>query len=70
MVEFMYDGQQRRVEPYSLRRATTGNLLLYAWEQGSTHIKAFNIANIGNLRTTEVAFTPRYRVELTSSDPA
>ncbi|MCI0723045.1 MAG: nucleotidyl transferase AbiEii/AbiGii toxin family protein [Acidobacteria bacterium] len=69
MLEFTYDGKQRRVEPYSLRRAETGNLLLYAWEEGSTHIKAFNTANMSQVRATGMTFQPRYRIELTSQGP-
>lgn len=70
LLEFTYNGTRRRVEPYSLRRAeTTGNLLLYAWEQGSAHIKAFNTANMSDIRSTNISFQPRYRVELTSHGP-
>jgi hypothetical protein len=57
------------VEPYSLRRARTGNLLLCAWEQGASSIKAFNTDKIQGLQATNLAFTPRYRVELTGSGP-
>lgn len=65
LIDFVYDGKPRRAEPYSLRRAQTGNILLYAWEQGSTHIKAFNVQRIQNMRTTNITFQPRYRVEFT-----
>ena len=64
LVRFTYHGSARLAEPYSLRQTATGNLLLYAWEIGSTHIKAFNTAEIHDLRFTETRFTPRYRVEL------
>jgi len=67
LVEFTYDGRLRRVEPYSLRRAKTGNLLLYAWEHGARHIKAFNVVKIHDIHTTDLTFSPRYRIELTSS---
>jgi predicted nucleotidyltransferase component of viral defense system len=63
LVEFDYHGIHRFVEPYSLRRASTGNLLLYGWERGETHIKAFNVAKILNIRSTDISFAPRYRVE-------
>lgn len=66
LVRFTYHGRDRLVEPYSLRQARTGNILLYAWEVGSTHIKAFNTAEMLNVRTTETPFTPRYRVEFAS----
>lgn len=69
LVEFLYKDRTRHVEPYSLRRARTGNLLLYGWEQGATTIKAFIVDNIQNLRVTTFVFSPRYRVELSTSAP-
>ena len=64
LIEFDYSGKRRLVEPYSLRRANTGNLLFYGWELSSAQIKACNVAKIGNLRTTGRTFVPRYAVEL------
>ncbi|HLC26693.1 MAG TPA: nucleotidyl transferase AbiEii/AbiGii toxin family protein [bacterium] len=69
LIEFDYDGRHRSVEPYSLHQARTGNILLYGWEQGSTHIKAFNTAKIDNLRVTSNGFEPRYRIEFSSAAP-
>ena len=69
LVEFSYHGRLRRVEPYSLRRAQTGNLLLYAWELASGQVKAFNVTKMSGLRATSTPFTPRYRVEFTASAP-
>jgi predicted DNA-binding transcriptional regulator YafY len=64
MVEFVYSGTRRRAEPYSLRRTkTTGNLLLYAWEEGASNIKTFNVAKMQDVRASAVTFLPRYRVE-------
>lgn len=70
LLEFDYNGRRRIAEPYSVRQAvTTGNVLLYAWEIGSTHIKAFNIAEMRNVRATGTVFSPRYRVEFSESGP-
>lgn len=70
LIEFDYNGRHRVAEPYSLRTAeTTGNLLLYAWEPGAAHVKAFNVANMSGVRTTRTSFQPRYRVELMSAGP-
>jgi predicted nucleotidyltransferase component of viral defense system len=69
LVEFDYDGKHRAVEPYSLRRAATGNLLLYAWEQGAEHIKAFKVVKISNVRPSQRSFAPRYRVEFSAYGP-
>lgn len=63
LVEFTYDGERRVVEPYSLRRAGTGNVLLYGWEQGSTHIKAFITSKMDDVRATGTPFNPRYQIE-------
>jgi len=68
LVEFMYHGKLRLVEPYSLRRAATGNILLYAWELDSHQIKAFKVGEISGLRSTHTPFTPRFQIELTSSE--
>ncbi len=63
LVEFNYHGKPRSAEPYSLRRTQTGGLVLYAWEVGSTHIKAFTVAEIRDLRVSTTPFSPRYQVE-------
>lgn len=66
MVSFDYHGKRRLVEPYSFRRASTGNVLLYAWEASASQIKAFNVDHIERLQTTDTTFTPRYAVELST----
>lgn len=66
LVEFTYHGKSRRAAPYSLRRAENGNLLLYAGEVDSRHIKAFSVREIIGLRVTTTPFTPQYRVEFSS----
>jgi len=63
LVEFSYHGRPRRAEPYSIRRTDAGGLVLYAWEVGSTHIKAFTVGEIRDLRVSTTPFTPRYHVE-------
>lgn len=67
LIEFAYNGKQRTLEPYSLRRSSKGNLLLYAWELETSQIKCFDVGKIGSLRTTSRAFVPRYSVEFTAS---
>jgi len=67
ILEFGYHGKHRLVEPYSLRRASTGNLLLYAWEIASGHIKAFKVSEMSGARATEQTFSPRYQIEFTAS---
>ena len=70
LVEFRYHGAVRRIEPYSLRRPKTGNLLLYGFEQlknGSTtnDIRAYKVAEMDRVRILNTSFTPRYAIELT-----
>ncbi len=64
-----YHGVTRLVEPYSLRMPKTGNLLLYVFETQrglgpGEGIKAFKVAEIGDVDVTSQAFHPRYLVEL------
>jgi len=66
LVAFTYNGKPRTVEPYSLRRPKTGNLLLYGWEQDSSQIKAFDVSKIRDVEVTRAAFSPRYRIEFTA----
>jgi len=63
LVAFTYNGKLRTVEPYSLRRPKTGNLLLYGWERDSSQIIAFDISKIRDVEVTGAAFSPRYRIE-------
>ncbi len=70
LVEFRYHGAVRRIEPYSLRRPRTGNLLLYGFEQlkngsNTNDIRAYNVAEMDHVRILNAAFTPRYAIELT-----
>jgi predicted nucleotidyltransferase component of viral defense system len=67
--EIRYHGVSRMVEPYSLRMAATGNLLLYAFElsrggQSSNQMKAYKVAEIAGASITTRPFRPRYRVEM------
>lgn len=64
-----YHGVARLVEPYSLRRPRTGNLLLYVFEVqrgagAGGGIKAMKVAELGEVEVTDRPFQPRYVVEL------
>ena len=52
------------MEPYSVRRAQTGNVLLYDWGLAVGHIKSFKVAEMHNVRSTGASFAARYRVEV------
>lgn len=67
LVEFVYNGKLRTLEPYSLRRSSRDNLLLYGWELETAQIKCFDVSKMSALRTTARTFTPRYTVEFTGT---
>ncbi len=60
------DGQRssRIIEPYSLRRAQNGNILLYAVRTEDGQIRAYKINQINDASITNQVFVPRYQVEL------
>lgn len=69
LARITYHGVSRLVEPYSLRRPRTGNLLLYVYEvqrggAPSGGVKAFMVPEIGAVQVTDRPFAPRYLVEL------
>jgi hypothetical protein len=64
-----YHGAARTVEPYALRLARTGNLLLYVYEldcDGRTtgEAKPLEVAEIEVAAVLDRPFRPRFRVEL------
>lgn len=69
LVKLNYHGADRVVEPYSLRRKRTGNLLLYVHqvqkgdtpEQGT---RSYFLREVQSVGVTEQTFSPRYAVEL------
>jgi predicted nucleotidyltransferase component of viral defense system len=60
------DGRRatRVIEPYSLRRAQNGNVLLYAVRADDGQIRAYKISQINSASITDRVFRPRYAVEL------
>ena len=54
----------RVIEPYSLRRANNGNILLYAVRADNGQIRAYKIDQINDASVTNRVFVPRYQVEL------
>ncbi len=70
LLEFEYHGKHRVVEPYSVRQAGTGNVLLHGWEIATGQIKAFKIDEMHNVRTSGQSFTPRYSIDVATVSPA
>jgi len=73
LVEFIYHGQRRVVEPYSLRTPRTGNLLLYGFEREKSGaridgVRAYKVNEISGVRVLQRSFTPRYAVEFSARD--
>jgi len=54
----------RVIEPYSLRQAQNGNILLYAVRAEDGEIRAYKINQINDASITNSVFIPRYQVEL------
>lgn len=68
LVQFDYHGRRRRVEPYSLRWAsTTGNLNFYGWEVATSQVKAFTVSKMSAVQVLRETFAPKYNVELATS---
>lgn len=65
LVALDYKGRHRIVEAYSLRRSTTGKLLLFVAESGTRdEIKSFDASGITNVSITSRSFVPQWRIEL------
>ncbi|HUZ40746.1 MAG TPA: WYL domain-containing protein, partial [Acidimicrobiales bacterium] len=66
-VEIDYRAEQGRsgpriVEPYSLRRTSEGNILLFVINDRGL-LRGYRIDRIAGTSVTPLVFTPKYRVE-------
>lgn len=68
-VDLDYDGQTRRIEPYSLRRTKDDNVILYAIKVSTGESRSYRVDRIQGARATSQGFVPKYAVELTPSGP-
>jgi len=59
----------RSIEPYSLRRTSAGDLLLYAVRSDDGQDRSYRVDRIRGARATHRTFTPRYAVELSATGP-
>ena len=59
----------RTIEPYSLRRTSTGDLLLYAVRSQDGQDRSYRVDRILGARPTQQIFIPRYAVELSAAGP-
>ena len=68
-VDLGYQGSKRRIEPYSLRRASEDNILLHAWNVDKHAHRSYRVDRIQSAQVTNQTFVPRYQVELTPEGP-
>jgi len=66
-IELGYNGTKRIIEPYSLRRTTEGNLLLYTIKVGYNEIRAYRVDRIESVRVTDNTFQPKFQIEFSPS---
>lgn len=67
-VNLRYNNKDRTVEPISFRTAKTGNRLFYGFEREAGHSKAFSLSGIQSVEITQLAYTEKYPVEISSTD--
>jgi predicted nucleotidyltransferase component of viral defense system len=76
LLRFVYEGLERRVEPYALvfkrRRDGVGREYFYAWDQtggrsGVVGIKSYTADKVQSVAIAEETFEPRFPIELTKS---
>lgn len=69
LVELQYQGSVRRIEPYSLRRTSEGNIVLHATRANNGEHRSYRLDRIQGARVTNQSFVPRYEIELTPAGP-
>ncbi len=67
LVELGYKGGTRLIEPYSLRRSSAGNLLLYGVRADSREIRCYRVDKIQSARATTQSFQPAFAIEFGSA---
>jgi hypothetical protein len=69
LVELNYQGSTRRIEPYSLRRTSEGNIVLHAFNADKNEHRSYRIDRMNGASITNQSFVPRYEIELTPLGP-
>ena len=67
LVNLGYNGSNRLIEPYSLRRTRAGNVVLYGFRAEGGGIRSYRIDRIQSVTVTGNPFNPRYVVEFPQS---
>ncbi len=68
-VELGYNGTNRIIEPYSLRRTRDDHLLLYAVKTATGELRSYRVDRIQSIKVSNTTFNPRHPIELTSGGP-
>jgi predicted nucleotidyltransferase component of viral defense system len=68
-VELGYQGSKRVIEPYSLRRAKAGHLVLYAVRADSGENRSYRVDRVESINVTNRPFTAKYAVEFSTVGP-
>jgi predicted nucleotidyltransferase component of viral defense system len=68
-INLAYQGSQRLIEPYSLRRTQEGNLLLLAVKHQTGEPRSYRVDRIQGAEATQQPFVPRYAIEFSASGP-
>ncbi|MBT3984433.1 MAG: hypothetical protein HOE90_23965 [Bacteriovoracaceae bacterium] len=66
-IRLTYSRKVRTIEPYSFRRSRDGARLFYGWHQEAGQIKCFRIDRFEALEVTNISYTPRFHVEISSN---
>lgn len=66
-IKLRYNSKTRTVEPISFRTSKSGNRLFYGFERNANHAKAYSIAKIQSVEITNMSYTEKYPVEISSS---
>ena len=66
-IKLKYKSKTRTVEPISFRTSSIGNRLFYGFEREANHAKAYSISKIQSIEITNMAYTEKYPVEISSS---
>ncbi len=68
-IKLGFSNKSRTVEPLSFRINTkNGNRLFYGYERDAGHVKAYSISKIQSIEITNIPYTEKYPVEISSTD--
>ena len=59
----------RTIEPYSLRRSSAGNLLLFALKADSGESRSYRVDRMIGAHASQRSFVPKFMIELSGSGP-